>query len=214
MATDEQTATWDPTGRTGQPSASAAVEDLIKHLTGEDETVRGKAWLHAHTVGPEALDSLAGLLSGQEQEVSRAARRAMWRIVRDAGRPGAEELRQATVGSLMPLLADEDPWAVRHEVIWMLSELGGDECVSALAYLLGNVELREDARAALQRIPGKRSLEALREALAAAPADYKPALAASLRARGERVPNVPDVKLVPTKQTKIKPVQAEPAGNQ
>ncbi|NLX21855.1 MAG: HEAT repeat domain-containing protein [Phycisphaerae bacterium] len=213
MTIGKEAAVWASTVGAGalaaQAGQTAAVQDLIKFITGEDETVRGKAWLNAHAVGPGAIAPLAALLSGQEQEVSRAARRAMWRIVRDAGRPGADALRQQAVGELLPLLADGQPRAVRYEVVWMLSELGGDECVAPLAKLLAAPDLREDARAALQRIPGDRSLAALRDALPAAPADYKPALAASLRARGVQVSDVPDAKLVPTKQTKVKPAQPE-----
>jgi len=187
----------------------AAVVDLIRYIKGEDLTARAKAWKNAHIAGPAALRPLAALLTDEDIEVTRAARRAMWQIVRDAGRPGADPLRRQAVEELVPLLADGQPRAVRAEVAWMLSEIGGDESVPRLAALLTDESVREDARAALERIPGEQSLAALRAALAAAPDDYKPALAASLRVRGVAVPDVPDLKLVPTKTTTIKPVQPE-----
>ena len=188
----------------------AAVADLIRYIKGEDLAARAKAWEHAHIAGPAALRPLAALLTNEDIEVTRAARRAMWQIVRDAGRPGADDLRQQAVGELIPLLADGQPRAVRYEAIWMLSEIGaGGRCVPALAPLLKDESVREDARAALERIPGERSLAVLRNALAEAPDDYKPALAASLRVRGVPVPDVPDVKLVPTKTTTVQPVRPE-----
>jgi hypothetical protein len=58
----------------------------------------------------------------------------------------------------------------------------------------------------LQRIPGDKSLAALQAGLAAAPPDFKSAIADALRARGVAVPGVPSQKLVPAKSTNVKPV--------
>ena len=52
----------------------------------------------------------------------------------------------------------------------------------------------------LERIPGDASLGALKEALKAAPEEFKPHLAQSLRARGVDVPDIPCRKLVPAKK--------------
>ena len=87
----------------------------------------------------------------------------------------------------------------------MLSEIGGDESVDPLAGLLENQELREDAKAALQRIPGEKSLQALKSALASVPEDFQLSVAQSLRQRGEKVAGLPCVKLKPTKKTKVQP---------
>lgn len=91
----------------------------------------------------------------------------------------------------------------------MISEIGGDESVSAVSSLLSHSDLREDARMTLERIPGAESLNALKSALKSAPQDFKPNLAQSLRARGEEVKGIPCKKLVPTKQTNVKPLAAE-----
>jgi hypothetical protein len=72
--------------------------------------------------------------------------------------------------------------------------------------MFGDVEFRDDMRMALQRIPGENAIAALKIGLENVPDEFKPAIAASLRARGVDVPNVPCVKLKPTKQTKVKPV--------
>ena len=130
----------------------------------------------------------------------------MWKIVRHVGRPGADAEKKPAVAALLALLGENWPVALRRDVLWMLSEIAGDEAVPQIAALLKHADLREDARCCLQRIPGQRSLEALRSALASAEGDFRSALADSLRARGVPVPNVPSKKLVPTKQTSVKPV--------
>ena len=55
----------------------------------------------------------------------------------------------------------------------------------------------------LQRIPGEKSLAALKAGLESAPADFKINIAESLRARGMEVPGLPSEKLRPVKATKV-----------
>ena len=104
---------------------------------------------------------------------------------------------------LLELLAHDQPGALRREVLWMLSEIAGDESVDSVAALLKNKELREDARMALDRIPGAKSLAALQAALEETDDDFKHNIAQSLRNRGFEVEGVPCHKLVPTKKTKV-----------
>jgi len=179
---------------------------LIKRIKDKDDKVRADAWLNAGLVGAPAVTPLAEVMTTGSLEVARAAKRALWKIVRHAGRPGADDEKKPVVAELAPLLADDQPLAVRREVLWMLSEIGGDESIDAVAALLSNAELREDARMALQRLPGPKSLAALESGLAAVPDDFKLNIAQSLRQRGVEVPGLPCVKLVPTKKTNVKPV--------
>ena len=69
-----------------------------------------------------------------------------------------------------------------------------------------NKDLREDARMALERIPGKRAVTTLKNAFEKAPEDFKPNIAQSLRKRGQEVAGYPCQKLVPTKKTDVKPL--------
>ena len=170
--------------------------------------------------GQRALDiDLAGLIDmhihsapdvrprlQDDVEVARSARNALWQIVRHAGRPGADSDKKAVVAELLSLCGDGQPVAVRREVLWMLSEIAGDEAVPAVSALLDNADLREDARMTLQRLPGERSVAALQAALKSAPDEFKPNIAVSLRHRGVDVPGLPSAKLVPTKPTTVKPV--------
>lgn len=182
------------------------VSELIAGIRSDDLQVRAEAWRHAGPVGPAALPELAELVLHDDIEVSRAARRAMWKIVRHAGRPGADAEKAATVRGLLDLLEDRIHPVVSIEVMWMLSEIGGDESVEAIASLLRDERTREDARMVLERIEGPASLAALQSALENAPDDFKLNIAQSLRQRGVQVDGLPCQKLVPIRQTDVRPV--------
>jgi hypothetical protein len=185
---------------------AVAVDELIAKIKSQDEKVRTQGWLGAGQVGAAAVQPLAETMTDAHLEVALAAKRALAQIVHDAGRPGADEQKKAVVARLLLLLGDDRPAAVRREALWLISEIGGDESVDAVAALLTNAELREDARCVLQRIPGDKSLAALRAGLESLPADFRPAVAESLRTRGVPVRGYPDQKLVPTKRTGVKQV--------
>jgi HEAT repeat protein len=177
--------------------------EMIERIKGSDDKARGDAWQRAGMLGAAAVKPLSDVASSSEMEVARSAKRALWKIVRHAGRPSADVERKAVVAELLPLLAPGDP-NVRREYVWMLSEIGDDSAVQPLAALLAVQDLREDARAALQRIPGKASLAVLKAALKTVPEEYRPAIAVSLRVRGESVRSYPSEKLVPRKSTAVK----------
>jgi HEAT repeat protein len=108
---------------------------------------------------------------------------------------------------LVQLLVRGDT-SLRREVLSMLSEIGDDEAVKPVAAFLFNPDLWEEARAALERIPGAKSLAALKSGLATAPEDHKPALAHSLRVRGVKVDRYPSEKLTPKRKTDAKTLSA------
>jgi HEAT repeat protein len=200
------------TAATGAMSGTAgaarkkAVDKLMAGIRDDNAKVRTEAWLSAGEVGAAAVKPLARVMSNKELEVARAAKRALWKIVRHCGRPGAGNERRAVLGELVELLDDEQPVPVRREVLWMLSEIGTGRSIKPIAALLSNRELREDARMVLQRIPSKRAIAALRAGLQSCPEDFKLNIAQSLRQRGVEVSGLPCVKLVPTKKTNVRPL--------
>ena len=207
MKTNDLTKTAAVTAATALAAASHAaetgsVDDLIAKIKSADDKVRGPAWQGVAPYGAPAIKPLAGLMTDANFEVARSAKRAIYVIIRHAGRPDAPSEAQAVGKELIPLLKSEAV-PVRREALWMLSEIGGADAVAPMAVLLSDPEVREDARCALTRIPGSEATAALKTAFASAPEDFKYAVAESLRKRGEKVDGYPSRKLVPTKQTTV-----------
>ena len=193
-------------GAAGQAN-DRAVDELIAKIKDSSPEVRTQAWLGAGGVGAAAARPLSEVMTDQDLEVARAAKRALWKIVHHAGRPGAQDEKRAVASELVGLLDENPPVPVTREILWMLSEVGQREAVQPMAHLLTNGDLREDARMALERISGRRSLAALRTAFEAAPDDFKSNIAQSLRRRGETVSGYPCAKLVPRRKTGVKPLE-------
>lgn len=174
------------------------LQELIEQIKSPDDAVRGAAWQNAGPCGAPAVQPLAEIMADQNLEVARAAKRGLWRIIRHAGRPGAAAEQQAVIKALLPQLT-RPTVPVQREVLWMLSEIGGEESVEPIAALLQDPTLREDARMCLERIPHAAAITALKTALATAAEDFRPNLAHSLRMRGIPVEDYPSQKLVPTR---------------
>lgn len=192
--------------QTADTTQAQGVDELIAGLKSDSTEKRTKTWQSAGQVGAPAVKPLAAVMVDDELEVARAAKRALWQIVRYTGRPKANKEKRAVETELAGLLGKDQPVAVRREVLWMLSEIGARNSIKPIARLIRNEDLREDARMALERIPGKRAVTTLKAAFEKAPEDFKPNIAQSLRKRGEEVEGYPCKKLIPTKQTDVKPL--------
>ena len=192
--------------QTASTAQAQGVDELIAGIKDSSDKVRTEAWLGASETGAPAVKPLAKVMTDDDLEVARAAKRALWQIVRYTGRPGANKERRAVETELVELLSNDQPVAVGTEVLWMLSEIGARNSIRPIGRLLRNEDLREDARMALERIPTKRALTTLKTAFEKAPEDFKPNIAQSLRKRGEEVDGYPCKKLVPTKKTDVKPL--------
>ena len=181
---------------------AVSATDLAARIKSTDDKVRGPAWQGAGPVGAPAVKPLAAVMTDADFEISRSAKRALYKIVRHAGRPGAKKEAKAVERELIPLLKS-DAVTIRREVLWMLSEIGDEDAIAPMAALLTDKEVREDARCALMRLPGRKATAALKSAFGTAPEEFKSALAESLRTRGEKVSGYPSQKLVPTRSTTV-----------
>ena len=190
------------------PVTTRTVAEFIAAMKSPDDTIRGPAWQTASSYGSAAVQPLAGLLGDPNFEVARAAKRALYLIVRHSDRPGANQETQSVETALLNALHQPGSVAQR-EILWMLSEIGTDRSLPSMAVLLRTPEVREDARCAITRLPGKRATAALRAAFKAAPKDFKYALADSLRQRGEKVEGYPSQTSVPTRPTKVEPASGK-----
>ncbi len=161
----------------------APLEQWLARLASADAATRKQAWEEAPQYGAAAVLPLGRLLRSEDPAVARAARLALEAIVASATRPGAEEERAATSRALAKLILGKASRTVRAMEIRLLALVGREEAVPALAQLLRDPELREDARQALERIPCAAAERALLDALPSASAEFKCALIYALAAR-------------------------------
>ena len=192
--------------QTADSARAQGVDELLAGIKSDSAEKRTTSWQSAGGVGATAVKPLVKVMTDDELEVARAAKRALWQIVRYTGRPGANKEKRAVETELLELLNNNQPVVVLREVLWMLSEIGGRNPIRPIGRLLRNEDLREDARMALERIPTNRAVATLKAAFEKAPEDFKPNLAQSLRKRGEEVDGYPCQKLVPVKKTDVKPL--------
>lgn len=190
------------TALTAAAQSTDTVNDLVARIKSKDDSIRGPAWQTAESAGAPAVRPLAQVMMDPDYETARAAKRALYRIVRHAGRPGAKPEAEAVTGELVLVLGSA-PARVRREVVWMLSEIAGDRAVVAMAALLADAEVREDARCALVRLGSRKATSALKSAFANAPEEFKYALAEALREGGLKVKGYPSQKLVPSRKTTV-----------
>lgn len=177
------------------------LSELIKGIQSDKAEARTAAWQQAGIVGASAVKPLAKLCTEENQEVRRAARRGLEKIVRTVGAPGIQTEKSAVIRELLGLIGDNQSVALRRDILWLLSEIGGAESVEPVTALLKHSALREDARMVLERIPGNESLAALQHALGSVPEDFRLNIVQSLRARGVamNLEKYPCRKLVPMK---------------
>lgn len=181
--------------------------EILSALRSNDDEQRTAALAASRELGSAAIAPIAPLLADPETETRRAAKRALEPIVHDAGKDGSlgQPARQVEAQLLSALQAATDDQA-RRDLIWFLSEVGGEPAIQALGARLQEQAVREDARCALERIPLPSAVTALKEAFPSAPEDFKFALAESLRKRNEKVDGYPSQRLVPAKSTEVQPV--------
>lgn len=161
----------------------ASVAALLTDIKVGDAAVRGRAVLKAPLAGTPAIVPLGQVLVGADLHAARAAEEALRRIVYHAGRPGAKAERVAASAELCKLLEPSTPRRARAEALYLLGILGDPGAVRAIVACLGQEDVREDARMALQRVPGREAKRALDVALAGATGDYRLGLVGSLKAR-------------------------------
>lgn len=178
---------------------------LLEGLKQSDPDARTETWQRAPEVGAQAVKPLVGLMGHENAEVARAAKRGLWHMIRHAGRPGAEAERGAIESELTQVILPDQPASILRDLLWMVSEIGTDRSVPAITALLAYADAREDARMALERIPGDRSIDSLKSALETAPEEFRPSIAHSLRVRGVEVSGYPTTKLQPSKKTEVQP---------
>ena len=160
------------------------LKQLLSDIKSEDMNVRYAAWRSAGPYGSEAVAPLADLMREDDRTIGKAAKMAVHQIVHHAGRPEARADALAVSAELLKVAESKTrPRMVRSDCLYWVGLIGSAEVVPGLSRLLGDHVVREDARLALERLPGDESLRALHDAAATAPPDFKPNLQQSLHNR-------------------------------
>ncbi|MCA1597026.1 MAG: FG-GAP-like repeat-containing protein [Chloroflexi bacterium] len=162
------------------------ISDFISKLTSGDGGVRYTAWSGAGPAGSAAVVPVGDLMASPDKGVVKAARGALETIASYSTRPGAILEAEAVSQQLLKLAAPGRPIAVRVEAIHLLGFTAGRRSVPGLARLLSDPDVRDEARMALEQIPGGASLSALKRAVNSSPSDFQPALQQSIGNRSMR----------------------------
>lgn len=158
-------------------------KDLLDQLQSPDANVRLNAWKSAGPAGASAVSGLSDLMASPDKSIAKCATGALQNVAHYAARPGATKEAQAVTTALLKLADSTRPRKVRAEALTLVGAIGDARAVPILTKLLADKDVREEARMALERIPGSASLNALKKAMASAPDDYKGSLQQSIQAR-------------------------------
>ncbi len=174
----------------GEALQEPTVGSLLGQIQHGDTSARVTAVKQSLLVGHKAIVSLGEVMCGEDAAAAKTAWEAVKAISYHTSRPGAGAERADAAKRLGDIAASSKPRSVRAKAIALIGAIGAAESVPMLAKLLLDAELREDARMALERIPGKTSEAALKAAQDGAPDEFKAAIELSFRHRRTRLKDV------------------------
>jgi HEAT repeat protein len=155
---------------------------FLSDLQSQDLKVRQRAWQSAGPLGAPAVEPLAKLLTAPNKGVARAAGFALEKVAHYAARPGSRD-RRSVANELVKAARPPYPLTTRRQALVWLGFIAEGSSVPELAKLLSDADVREEARMALERIPGSESLNALKAAMRTADSSFKQALEQSIQNR-------------------------------
>jgi HEAT repeat protein len=156
-----------------------SVETLLGRIRTGDKDAKAAAVGDAAAAGVGAILPLADVMAGDDPMAARAAQESLHRIAYHCGGKGGDA--KAASQNLVKLIGKDRPRKVRVDALHLLGFVAQPDAIRAIAAQLADPDVREDARMSLERIPGKQSEAALRQALKTAPADCQSAIQQSLR---------------------------------
>ncbi len=157
-------------------------DKLLTDIQSDDKDVRFAAWRAAGDADPSAIPALSKFVDLKDKPgVAKAAREAIITMTHSVGKDTAHPKRAAVNRELLAVATSGAASnAARTHCLRLLSNIAPEESVPALAKLLSNAELQEEAIYAIERIPGPASNKALLAAYRTAKDDFKPRVLAAL----------------------------------
>lgn len=150
----------------------ADTQKLLADLQSKDKDVRFAAWRAAGQSNADAIPQLGKLIGGSDPGIAKAARESIITMTHSVGRDTSG--RGPVVSGLLKLTASENPIAARTLAFRMLSQIAGEDSISAIMKFLAAPDVREEAIYAVERIPGPAANKALIAAYKDAMDDFKP----------------------------------------
>jgi len=154
-------------------------QKFLSDIQSESADTRFAAWRQAGEASPGVIPQL-GKLAANQAGVGKAAREALTTMVHSVGKDPASANRAAVVRGLVEISGPAYALPVRVHALRLLSNVAGEDSVSAIAKWIGSAELREEVVYCLDRIPGEASNKALMAAYKDAPDGFKPRILAAL----------------------------------
>lgn len=135
---------------------------ILKDIVSEDAKARMSAFEQFRNLGMEGVKQLLRLMPQLGEGKDGGVRYAIHGLAATLTAKGMEKERKELSMTLCELLASDLPKWVKRFIIEQLQIVGGEEAVEALSKQLGDEELSESARQALQANPSEAALRALR----------------------------------------------------
>lgn len=170
------------------PSACQNIQQTVQNLKSSDANIRRQAIENMAQFGAEAIPALLSAIeTAQTQDdpgTAMAAQNALERVVYHCTRPGASAEKVAAEKALLARLQKPAPESLQRFLLRLITVVGTSRSVPTLQKLLGDKNLREPARMALQQIPGNEATIALERAFSqASDPQWKSALLMAVGAR-------------------------------
>ncbi len=192
----------------GQAATATDLDAFLAKIRSDQGPLRVEAIMAAGPMGAPAVVPLGAVADGPEREPGIAARRALMNIAAYAGRPGGGDDRKAVAAALLQLLPPPHTKLVRTLTLELLSWTGDDAVVPAVAALCADPDpdVRDEAKRALQAIPGPASLKALIELAGKTDGEFRLAVFAALGQRA--APEAAEVLIAATASPDLQTVLA------
>ena len=159
-------------------------QDALAQFQSADPQVRLAARKSAGSLNVTAITGLLNIAASADRGAAKAARGGLEVLVHAAAAPGQRNRARDAADMLVSAAGDTSrPSDVRQYALYLAGFVANTTTVPALSRLLADREVRDAARMALERTPGKPAERALAGARGAADAEFQSAVDQSLRAR-------------------------------
>ena len=166
-----------------QAKFEAMLVELCGKVRSAEPATREEGW---KTIGhPEMVTALADGMASADKPTAKAAKELLIALAHRAARPGAGMEAAGVTKELIKVANSKQSAAVRGYALHLLGCTADGRSVPKIALLLGQEDVQDEARMALERVPGSAATNALKTAMKTAAPDFRAALMQSLANRAQ-----------------------------